>query len=140
MPQSGKPPGPVRSNFSSSSSTYCWSFFQLSSRRANTFSMKASRSDWAFTARAAEGTDDARAAEGTDDARAAEGTDDADGKTSNATRPRQSRASNCLDLMADLGSRRLLRGGGFQWIPAVNDLAIRNSHDNFRGGQARWRR
>src|SRR5687767_1413373 len=131
MPQSGKPPGPVRSNFSSSSRTYCWSFFQLSSRRASTFSMKASRSDWAFTARAAEGTDDARATESTDDA---------DGKASNATRPRQSRASNCLDLMADLGSRRLLRGGGFQWIPAVNDLAVRNSHDNFRGGQARWRR
>src|SRR5687767_9035074 len=122
MPHSGKPPGPVRSNFSSSSRTYCWSFFQLSSRRASTFSMNASRSDWAFTARAIEGTDDA------------------DGNAPNATRPRQSRASNCLDLMADLGSRRLLRGGSFRWIPAVNDLAVGNSYDNFRGGQARWRR
>ena len=47
MPHSGRPPGPVRSKASFSSRTYCWSFFQLSSRRASTRSMKASRSDWA---------------------------------------------------------------------------------------------
>src|SRR5688572_13052482 len=110
MPQSGKPPGPVRSKPSFSSRTYCWSFFQLSSRRASTFAMNASRSDCAFTGRLV------------------------------MANPRQSRARSCLDRMADLGSRRLLGGGGFRWIPAVNDLAVRNSHDDFRGGQARWRR
>src|SRR5688572_10201838 len=115
MPQSGKPPGPVRSNPSFSSRTYCWSFFQLSSRRASTFAMNASRSDCAFTAsategtdvprategadvpRATEGTDVPRATEGTDVPKATEGADDADGSAPNPRRPRQSRASNCLD-------------------------------------------
>ena len=37
-------PGPISWNVSRSSSTYCCSFFQLSSRRASTRDMKASRS------------------------------------------------------------------------------------------------
>jgi hypothetical protein len=46
-PYTGVLAGPVTRNVSRSSSTYCCSFFQFSSRRASTCDMKASRSDWA---------------------------------------------------------------------------------------------
>ena len=67
--------GEVELSFSSR--TYCWSFFQLSSRRASTFSMKASRSDCA----------------------------DEQAGTAAARKPRQSRASKGLVSMAESDER-----------------------------------
>src|SRR5438067_11557401 len=52
-PQIGTRPVPRNSICSRSSRMYCWSFFQLSSRRATTSFMNASRSVWAWAGTAA---------------------------------------------------------------------------------------